>query len=80
MLSVDLQWTLPSLNTDGNPLAEPIESVMLSRDGAEIATLPGSDESSTDTEATGLDSGFHTYQVRVVCGGQTSRPAEVATS
>ncbi len=80
MLSVDLQWTLPSLDTDGNPLAEPIESVMLSRDGAEIATLPGSDESYTDTEATGLDSGFHTYQVRVVCGGQTSRPAEVATS
>lgn len=79
-LSVDLQWTLPSLDTDGNPLAEPIESVMLSRDGAEIATLPGSDESYTDTEATGLDSGFHTYQVRVVCGGQTSRPVEVATS
>ena len=79
-LSVNLQWTLPSLDTDGNPLAEPIESVMLSRDGAEIATLPGSDESYTDTEATGLDSGFHTYQVRVVCGGQTSRPAEVATS
>lgn len=79
-LSVDLRWTLPTLDTDGNALAEPVSGVVVSRDGAEIATLGGSAVSFTDTAATGLDSGFHTYSVKVVCAGQSSRPAEVATS
>lgn len=79
-LTVALSWTLPTSDTDGNDLTAPLQAVHISRDGEEIAQLPGNATAFTDTEATGLESGFHTYSVRVDYQGQTSRPAEALTS
>lgn len=79
-LTVDLAWTLPTKDTDGNDLAAAIDNVLVSRDGELIATLAGTAVSFTDDESYGLDSGFHTYAVKVSCNGQTSAEASVKTS
>ncbi len=61
-LSATLSWTLPTTDADGAALSVPVKSVTVSRDDVVIAEL-GNVETFTDTEATGLTAGTHTYSV-----------------
>lgn len=79
-MKVTLNWALPTLDTDGNPLTNPISSVIVMRGGVEIATLAGTATSFEDTPETGLTNGFQTYEVKVTCDGQTSKAKSVQTA
>ncbi len=80
-LSCKLVWTLPTTDLFGDPLPEdkPVSAVKVYRDGVEIenANLDGTATEFTDTEATGLTSGYHKYGVKVVAGGVESELVEV---
>ncbi|MGM9868397.1 MAG: choice-of-anchor J domain-containing protein [Sodaliphilus sp.] len=78
-LSVDLSWTLPTTDDDGNALSTPLTGVEVLRDGVHVATLDGTATSWQDSEALGLTSGFHTYSVRALLGNAKSVDASVNT-
>ncbi len=75
-LSCTLKWDLPTTDIFGDPLPadKTFEKIEIFRDGGEsaIATLGGDATSFTDTEATGLISGFHTYKVAITMDGATT--------
>ena len=79
-MKVTLSWTLPTLDTDGNPLAGSLGGVVVSRDGEEIATLSGDATEFVDDASRGLESGFHTYGIYVTMGNQKSGMASASTS
>lgn len=76
-----LSWTLPTESVFGDPFTaeQTVESVAVYRDGGEapVATLKGAVSEFTDTEATGLTSGYHTYSVKVTVAGVESPAVEV---
>ena len=78
-LKATLKWTLPTLDTDGKALANPLDGVVVSRDGKQIATLAGTATEFTDDATYGLESGFHNYEVYVTYGTQKSRSATAKT-
>lgn len=69
-LNVTLNWTLPTENTAGEALTgeNAITGVDIYRDDEKIATVEGAATTYTDTEATGLTSGAHSYSVAAVAG------------
>lgn len=72
-IAVDLAWTLPSEDSEGNPLTgdNAITSVAVYRNGDKIASVEGAATSFTDTEATGLvGGGPYTYAVAAVAAGR----------
>lgn len=75
-LSCKLVWELPTTDIFDAPLPEDksFEKIEIFRDGGEtaIATLGGDATSFTDTESTGLTSGFHTYKVSITMDGATT--------
>ena len=79
-ITVDLKWTLPTKDEDGNDLTTPLTGVEVYRDGILVKTLEGTATAWQDTEAQGLAAGFHTYDVkaqpRAAKGVATSVPAE----
>lgn len=80
-VSAALSWTLPTENLGGQPLtgALAIQNVLVYRDGELAATLPGSATSWTDTEATGLTKGDHTYQIAATAAGETGVRSQEVT-
>ena len=64
-LTVDVSWTLPTVDADGQPLDgdRAVESVAVYRDGALAATLAADATSWRDTAEAGLTPGKHTYEV-----------------
>lgn len=79
-LTVDLKWTLPTADDDGNALTTGLTGVEVYRDGALVKTLGGTATSWQDTEADGLTAGFHTYEVRALIGSASGTAATVKTS
>lgn len=77
-ISATVSWTLPTLDVKGNPLST-IESVEVLRDDAVAATLAGTATTWTDTEATGLTAGTHTYAIRIKANGLESELSEAVT-
>lgn len=79
-LECKLAWTLPTKSIFDDPFTEEqtVESVTIFRDGGEtpVATLTGAVTEFTDTEATGLTSGYHTYAVKVTVAGVESSAVE----
>ena len=79
-----LSWTLPTESVFGDPFTaeQTVESVAVYRDGGEapVATLKGAVSEFTDTEATGLTSGYHTYSVKVTVAVVESPAVEVRSS
>lgn len=75
-VKVDLSWTLPTVDADGAELPEgyTVDGVTVYRDGSEapVADLVGAVTEWTDTEATGLTGGYHTYRVVVSVNGAKS--------
>ncbi|MDE5785057.1 MAG: T9SS type A sorting domain-containing protein [Duncaniella sp.] len=80
-LSCKLEWTLPTTDVFGEALPDdkPVSAVKVYRDGEEIenVNLDATATEFTDTEETGLTSGYHVYGVKVVAGGVESALAEV---
>ncbi len=64
-LSVELTWTLPVLDTDGEALTgeNAITGINIYRDDEKITTLEETVTTFTDTEVTGLATGNHSYAV-----------------
>lgn len=79
-ISVDLKWTLPTKDDDGNDLTTALTGVEVYRDGTLLTTLPGTATAYQDNEAAGLTAGFHTYEVKVALGTSKSAPASVTTA
>ncbi|MBP3589895.1 MAG: choice-of-anchor J domain-containing protein, partial [Muribaculaceae bacterium] len=77
-ISATVSWTLPTLDVKGNPLST-IEAVEVLRDDAVAATLAGTATTWTDTEATGLTAGTHTYAIRIKANGLESELSEAVT-
>lgn len=77
-ISCTVSWTLPTTDANGQPLPadKAIEKVALYRDGNLLKELAKDATSYTDTEATGLTAGFHTYGVAVTIGGITTETVE----
>lgn len=73
-LTATLAWTLPTTDNDGVSLPDgaTYDKIIIKRDGSEVATLTNAETEWTDTEATGLTSGIHTYEVGVVVNGAAS--------
>lgn len=75
-LKVDLSWTLPTKSVIGTAFTpeQAVQKVLIYRDGVTEPTveLPGDATSWTDTEASGLTSGEHTYGIKVVAAGVES--------
>ena len=78
-LSCKVEWTLPTKDVFGEDIPEDksVSAVKIYRDGAELITLEGAVSEFTDTEATGLTSGYHVYGVSVVAGGSESSLVQV---
>lgn len=80
-LSCKLEWTLPTTDAFGAaiPADKPITAVKVYRDGTEIenTNLDGTATEFIDTEATGLTSGKHTYEVSVVADGVEGAKTQV---
>lgn len=83
-LSAKLAWTNPTADRDEVPFADgqALESVTIYRDGDElpVATITDGASTWTDTEATGLTPGYHTYTLVASAAGVESAPASVTTS
>lgn len=82
-IAVNLSWTLPTLDDAGSPLTgdNAITAVDIYRDGEKVTRLEGAVTTFTDTEATGLTPGAHSYSVSAVSGsvaGALSEAVEVA--
>lgn len=77
-ISATVSWTLPTVDVKGNALTE-IEAVEVLRDDAVAATLAGTATTWTDTEATGLTAGTHTYAIRIKANGLESELSEAVT-
>ena len=79
-IKAEISWTLPTVDSDGLDLPEgyTVDNVYVYRDGSEepVATLDGSATSWTDTEATGLTGGYHSYEVAVKVNGAMSAKAK----
>ena len=77
-LTVDVSWTLPTVDADGQPLDgdRAVESVAVYRDGALAATLAADATSWRDTAEAGLTPGKHTYEVAVSVAGQEGLKSE----
>ncbi len=78
-LTVDLAWTLPTTDDDGNALTSALTGVEVYRDGALVKTLDGTATAWQDNEAAGLTAGFHTYEVKALLGAAKSASAKVST-
>ena len=78
-LTVDLNWTLPTTDDDGNALTSALTGVEVYRDGTLVKTLDGTANAWQDNEAAGLTAGFHTYEVKAVLGTAKSAAASVST-
>ncbi|MDE5660647.1 MAG: T9SS type A sorting domain-containing protein [Muribaculaceae bacterium] len=78
-LTATLAWELPTTDNDGAALPEgaSFDEVTIVRDGKTVASLDGTATSWTDTEATGLTPGKHSYEVSVVVNGAKSAPVKV---
>lgn len=79
-ISVDLSWTLPTTDDEGNALTGGLTGVEVLRDGVLVANLDGTATSWHDSESTGLTAGFHTYSVRALLGSAKSVDANVKTA
>ncbi|MDE5929724.1 MAG: hypothetical protein K2H03_04525 [Muribaculaceae bacterium] len=80
-LTVDLAWTLPTHSVTGSPFGEgqSVTAVRIYRDGEELITLEGPAEAFTDSEATGLGYGEHSYAVAVCVADVWSGLSEEVT-
>lgn len=80
-LEATLKWTLPTTDSDGAPLAADavFDAVNIMRDDKLVATLDGAATEWTDSQATGLTSGIHTYKVNVVVNGAASQYVQVVS-
>lgn len=83
-LSVDLTWTNPSTDIDGVafPAGKTLEKVSIYRDGAETPVKEFTDGTTrqwTDTEATGLTGGRHSYEIEAVVSGVTTSRVSAST-
>lgn len=78
-LSATLKWTLPTTDSDGAPLPEGavFDAIEISRDNVLVATIDGTATEWTDSEATGLTPGVHTYKVTAVVNGAKSAATSV---
>lgn len=81
-ISATLSWILPTHNVGGEPLTgnNAIQNMLVYRDGENVATLPGSAVSWTDTEASGLSKGTHYYQIAAVAADETGVLSEPTPS
>ena len=77
-LTVTLNWTNPTADIDDVPFPDGtgVTAVKVYRDDVLAATL-GAVETWTDTAATGLESGVHTYKVVAVVGETEAAAASV---
>lgn len=82
VLAVDVSWTLPTVDTDGQPLEgdRAIEKVVVYRDGEPAATLPADTNSWRDNADAGLVPGNHSYEVAVSVAGQEGLKSEKVES
>lgn len=80
-ITATLSWTNPTQDASGSPLTgdNAIRSIIVTRDGQTVATLEGAPTSWTDTEATGLVGGQHTYTVAAVAAGMSSPDSNEAS-
>ena len=80
-LSCKLEWTLPTSDVFGEAIPDdkPITAVKIYRDGVEIENtgIEATATEFTDTEETGLTSGYHVYCVSVVAGDAEGTRTEV---
>lgn len=77
-LVVDLAWTLPTTDAEGNDLQD-VENVVVYRDETLAATLAADATEWQDTAESGLTPGEHTYTVAVTAGGQEGLLSEAVT-
>lgn len=77
-LAVDVSWTLPTVDADGQPLEgdRAIEHVAVYRDGTLAATLAADATSWRDNAEAGLTPGKHSYEVAVSVAGQEGLKSE----
>lgn len=81
-LAASLSWVLPTGDIDGVAFGDDvtISQVNIYRDDQPVATLAGDTTSWTDTAATGLTDGVHTYSVTVTVNGAVSTPVSVTST
>lgn len=81
-LSVNLSWTLPTVDVDGQPLEgdHAIQKVLVYRDGTKVKELAGAATSWQDSEQDGLTAGNHSYQISVVASDEESEKSAAVES
>lgn len=81
-LSVNLSWTLPTDDVDGQPLTgdHAIQKVLVYRDGTKVKELAGAATSWQDSEQDGLTAGNHSYQISVVASDEESEKSAAVES